>query len=337
MQLFGLLVLFWIISNIFQGFGLPFDAWTSQRYYAAKNERESALVAAQWIVLFSLRFLLMMGVGILALGIAEKISDPEIALPAVIDHYVPVVMKGLLLSALIAAGMSTIDSFVNASAAYFVKDIYKTYLKPDAGRQHLIKVSYATTAIIIILGIILGWNIPNINVIWGWMVMGLFTGMLPPNILKWFWWRFNGMGYAFGMGAGILAAVSHQLAFGWAPEYMTFSFVILVSTVGTVLGVFLGKPTDMAVLIHFYKKTKPFGCWGPVRNACESDFVVEVRKENLRDLLLLAPACVWQLTLFWVMTALVAEKWNAFWFSFAIVAGLSVVLYKYWYKNLKQT
>ena len=336
MRLFGLLILFWIIANIFQGFGLPFDAWTSQRYYAAKNERESALVAAQWIVLFSLRFLLMMGVGILALGIADKISDPELALPAVIDHYVPVVMKGFLLAALIAAGMSTLDSFVNASAAYFVKDIYKAYLKPEAGSKHLIKVSYATTAVIMILGVILGWNIPNINAIWGWMVMGLFTGMLPPNILKWFWWRFNGMGYAFGMAAGVLAAVLQPLAFGGAPEYIIFSFVILISTLGTVLGVFFGKPTEMQVLINFYKTTKPFGFWGPVRQACDSGLVAEVRKENRRDLLLLVPACVWQVTLFWAMTALVVKKWDAFLASFAVVAVLSVVLYKSWYRNLKQ-
>lgn len=336
MHLFGLLILFWIIANIFQGFGLPFDAWTSQRYYAAKNERESALVAAQWIGLFSLRFLLMMGVGILALGIADKISDPEMALPAVIDHYVPSIVKGLLLAALIAAAMSTLDSFVNSSAAYFVKDIYKAYLKPDAGDKHLIKVSYGTTAIIMTFGIILGWNIPNINAIWGWMVMGLFTGMLPPNILKWFWWRFNGMGYAFGMGAGIIAAVVHTFAFSGAPEYMTFTFVTIISTAGTVLGVFLGKPTEMSVLINFYKTTQPFGFWGPVRQACDEGFVAEVRKENRRDLLLLVPACVWQVTLFWAMTALVVKKWEAFFYSSAVVVGLSIVLYNYWYKNLKR-
>ena len=337
MRLLALLILFWVISNVFNGLGSPLDAWTGQRYYAAKNERESALVACQWIVLFSLRFLLMMGIGILAIGIAGKISEPEMALNTVIVHYVPMGVRGMLLAALIAAGMSSLDSVANSSAAYFVRDIYQRYIKPDANNRQLIRVSHISTAAIMILGVLVGWNVPNINSIWAWIIMGLFTGMLPPNILKWFWWRFNGMGYTFGMAAGILGAVAHYLIFGSTPEYTTFTFVIFISTVGTVLGVFVGKPTDMNVLINFYKKTKPFGFWEPVRQACEPELVSEAKKENKRDLLLIAPACVWQVTMFWMMTAFVAKKWYSFLGSFALVAVLSVILYKYWYKNLKRT
>ncbi len=99
MRFLGLLVIFWVISNVLQGFAVPLDGWTSQRYYAAKDERESALVACQWIVLFSFRFLMMMGFGVLALGIAGKIAEPELALPAVINHYVPAGVKGMLMAA----------------------------------------------------------------------------------------------------------------------------------------------------------------------------------------------------------------------------------------------
>ena len=256
MRLLSLLVLFWVIANVFQGFATPFDAWTSQRYYAARNERESSLVAAEWMALFGLRFLLMMGAGILAISIVDKIAEPEMAFTAVINHYVPSGLKGALLVAILAAGMSTLNSFVNASGAYFVKDIYNVHIKPDAGRKHLVKVSYCTTAAIMIFGVVLGCNMPNINSIWAWICMGLFTGMLPPNILKWFWWRFNGMGYACGMAAGILSAIVHTLLFPQAAEYTTFTIVIVISTLGTILGTFAGKPAEMDVLVNFYKKTR---------------------------------------------------------------------------------
>ena len=91
---------------------------TSQRYYAAKDARESSLVAFQWITLFSFRFLLMMGLGVLAVGIAGKISEPEMALPAVISHYVPVGVKGLLIAALLAAAMSSVDSIINSFSGH---------------------------------------------------------------------------------------------------------------------------------------------------------------------------------------------------------------------------
>jgi len=337
MQLIGVLIIFWIVANVFQGFGLPFDAWTSQKYYAARDERESSLIACQWIALFSLRFLLMMGMGVLAIGIADKIAEPEQALPAVIMELVPVGIKGMLIAALIAAAMSTVDGFVNSSAAYFVNDIYKQHIKRDATAGHLVWVSYFTTAAILIVGIVIGWNIKTIDSIWGWIVMGLLTGTLPPNIFKWFWWRFNGAGFACGMGSGIVAAIAHKAFFAQATPYTTFSIVMVISTIGTVVGVFLGKPTDMDTLVTFYKKIKPFGFWGPVRQRCEPEFVAEVEKETRRDMRLLAPACIWQVTLFWMMTALVAKKWGSFLGSFVAVAVLSGVLYKHWYRNLRSS
>lgn len=337
MTLLGVLILSWIVANVFQGFGLPFDAWTSQKFYAAKNPRESSLIAGQWISLFSLRFLLMMGMGVLAVGIAHKISEPEMALPMVIMELVPAGVKGLLIAALIAAAMSTVDGFLNSSAAYFVNDIYKEYLKPKASTKHLVKISYITTASIMIIGILIGWKVKTIDSIWGWIVMGLITGTLPPNIVKWFWWRFNGAGFAIGMVSGIMAAVMHKIMLSSAPPYATFAFVISMSTIGTIIGTFLGKPADMETLKKFYKTIKPFGFWGPVRDACEPDFVENVRAENRHDLRLLVPACIWQVTLFWMMTAVVVKKWGSFIVSFAIVVSLSVFLYHQWYKKLKNS
>ena len=332
----GTMILVWFFfNNVFQGFATPFDAWTSQRYYAAKDERESSLVACQWIALFSLRFLLMMGFGILAVGIKDKIADPEMALSAVIEHMIPVGLKGLLLAALLAAAMSTLDSFVNSSSAYFVRDIYQEFIKPKASSKELMRVSYLVTFAVMVIGIIVGWNAKNIGDIWGWICLGLFTGMLVPNIFKWFWWRFNGMGFVFGMASGILIALFHDNIFGDLTDHITAINITWVSAIGTIIGVFVGKPTDMEVLINFYEKSRPFGFWGLVRDKCDQQIVAVAKKENKRDLLLLAPACIWQITMFWMMTALVAKKWDAFFSSAAVVAVLSLVLYQYWYKNLK--
>lgn len=334
MKFFGLLVIFWTISNIFMGFGQPTDGFVSQRYYAARNERESSLIAWQWIVLLSLRFLMMTGVAVLALGIVQRFTDPEQAFPAVIDYYFPAGMKGIVLAGLIAAEMSSLDSIANSTAAYVVKDIYQEFFRPDASDRTLMKASYITTAVLFIISLVIGLTVSNLNSLWAWIVMGLVTGILPPGILKWFWWRFNGTGYAFGIGSGIMAAILHTVLFADAPEYVTFAFVLSVSTIGTVAGTFLGKPCPMPVLVNFYTKTRPFGWWKPVQEVCDNETVASIRRETRRDLLLLIPACVWQAAMFWMMSALVVKNWMSFGISAGIVAVLSWVLYKYWYKNL---
>ncbi len=338
MRSLGLLVLFWIILNVFQGFSMPWSSAESQRFYAAKNERESSLVAFQWITLTSLKYLLMMGLGILAIGITAQIASPEGALTAVISHYLPIGIKGFFIAGLLAAAMSTLDSIINSTAAYFVKDIYQKYIRPRAGHRHLIVVSYLTTAGILVGGVILGWDVEKINDINIWICMGLITGMLPPNILKWIWWRFNGLGYALGMLAGLLSSlvVMKLNLLEGAPEYIIFMIVTLCSFVCSIAGVFLGKPADMEVLAEFYRRIRPFGFWGPVKRRCDGDFVEVVRKENRRDLLLLGPACVWQMALFAMWTALVVKQWGAFFFTLVIVTALSAVLYRWWYKNLAE-
>ena len=332
----SLMILVWLVFNIMSGFGQPHDSWTSQKFYAAKNEREGSLIALQWILLFPLRFLMFMGVGILAISVASKISDPEMALHAVIAQYVPAGMLGVVLAAFMAAGMSTLNGTLNSSAAYFVNDIYSRYINPAATMKHQVRVSHITTFALMVIGVLIGVSVPNINKMWGWIIMGLFTGMTVPNIFKWFWWRFNGLGYAGGMAAGIISAILQARLFPDAEEYTRFGIIVAISAVGTLTGTFLGKPTDMDVMVNFYKKTRPFGFWAPVRAACfDSEMVHSIRKENTRDLLLLPVACLFQLCWIWIMNAIVVKAWVSVAGTAVTLIVLGFVLYKYWYKNLK--
>jgi solute:Na+ symporter, SSS family len=335
MKNLGLLTIAWTMMAFTIGFAVPHDAWTSQKYYAAKDERDAGLTAAWWIVVFSLRFMLFMGIGILAVGITGKIgSDPEMALPAVINHYVPMGMKGVWIAALLAAGTSTLNALINSSGAYFVKDIYKAYMVPNASGKNLMVVSYITTAAIMLLGMFVGWLIPTVTAIWGWIAMALFTGLIPANILKWFWWRFNGVGFACGLASGVISAIIQGLMWPNASEYAMFFVIIAISAIGAILGTFLGKPTDMDVLVKFYRQIRPCGLWGPVRKLCTPEFVAEVKTETRRDMWLLVPSCIWQCILYWMLCALVIKQWTSFTISAVIVGILTLILYKYWYKNL---
>ena len=280
-----------------QGFAMSIDAWTSQRYYAARNEREGSMTACQWIAPYSLRFVLMAGMGILAVGIAEHIPDPEMALSKVPINLIPVGIKGVLISAIIAATLSMTDSLVSSSA-YFVNDIYHPFIKPDASLKQLVRVSsLLTTAVLLVLGVSIGWFFGSISKIWGWITMGLLTGTLPPNILKWFRCRLNGVGYVCGAVGGVLAAIIVQMFFVDEPVYVIFTIVFAIFSVATIARNFLGKPTDEETLKEFYTRIRSLGYRKPIRKLVVLNLVREAEEENRRDVLLL-PALFWQVSLF---------------------------------------
>ena len=124
-----------------------------------------------------------------------------------IKNYIPVGVKGFLIAGLMAAAMSTFDSTVNAGAAYWVKDLYQAYLRPRASEKDLMFQARLASVGIVVLALLFSLTISNINEIWGWITMGIGAGMFIPQVIRWYWWRFNGYGFAIGTAVGMTAAV----------------------------------------------------------------------------------------------------------------------------------
>ena len=38
-------------------------------------------------------------------------------------------------------------------------------------------------------------------------MMALTAGMIIPNVLRWYWWRLNGWGYAAGIAGGMALSI----------------------------------------------------------------------------------------------------------------------------------
>jgi len=208
-NLFGIAIFFYLFRVTLEGAGGG-TGYMVQRYFAAKNDREAGLLSLLWTFLLMFRWPLIGAFAVLGVyyGMTHTvIADPELVLPTVINQFVPVGIKGLLIAGFIAAVMSTFDSTVNAGAAYWVKDIYQAYINPKANEKKLILHSRTASLVIVVLGLSFSFFISNINQIWGWITMGIGAGIFIPLVLRWYWWRFNGYGFAFGTFAGIIAAI----------------------------------------------------------------------------------------------------------------------------------
>lgn len=124
------------------------------------------------------------------------IRDPERVLPRVINTVLPAGARGFLVAGLTAAAMSTFDSTVNAGAAYWVKDIFQNYIRPNSTQATLVWHSRIASVVIVVAGMLGMFLASDINQVWGWVNMSIMGGMQMPLVLRWYWWRFNGYGYA---------------------------------------------------------------------------------------------------------------------------------------------
>ena len=282
--------------------------------------------------------------GILGMDWASKLSllsfegtvNPERILPAVILHMIPMGFRGMILIALIAASMSTFDSTVNMTTGFFVKDIYQRYLRQSAPNRELIYASWAFIVVLVAAGFALGYITKSINDIWGWIIMGLGSGFVVPMFLRFYWWRFNGGGFAAGLVVGMVSSIIQRFVFPELDERLQFTVITSLSLVGAVIGTYLTEPTDRNVLENFYRKTRPFGFWGPLKVNLPEHERQAMEREHFYDILSLPFALGWQITLFILPMQFVIGAYDAMPVTGVIFAVSLLGMYVFWYRKLPE-
>ena len=264
----------------------------------------------------------------------EGTVNAERIVPAVILLSLPVGIRGFMLIAFVAAALSSFNASVNMTTGYFTRDIYQRYIRPHANNRELIASSYGFTVVLVIAGFVLAYNIQSINQIWGWVMMGLGGGLAIPSLLKFYWWRFNGGGFAIGTTVGIAAAIAQSFLLPGLPEWQQFVLVSTRSLVATVLGTYLTEPTDEKVLRNFYETTRPFGFWKPCREKLNAAAREAMFCEHRNDLLAIPFVLAWQVTLFLLPMQLIIRSYTEFQLTLSVFVVSLLGLYWFWYRRL---
>jgi SSS family solute:Na+ symporter len=222
------------------------------------------------VILLPTRYLMIMGFAVLGILYYKEMNlesasgiDFEKILPAGINSFVPPGLVGLLLAGLLAAFIGTFAGTLNAAQAYILNDIYLKYINPHASGRGVTRVGYLVGILVVVISIALGFFAKNVNDILQWIVGALYGGFIAANVLKWHWWRFNAMGFFWGMMIGIVAALIFPYIFTGVPLY-SWPLLFAISFAGSVVGTYFSPPTEREVLKSFYKKVKPWGAWGPI-------------------------------------------------------------------------
>lgn len=334
-SLFLMLSVVWVLKGTLLSLGGPQQLYDMQRFLAARSPRDAAKAGMLWGVALTPMFMVSAAVGVIGLmKWGGDLPHPERLYPVVIGSLLPIGLKGLVLAGLLSAFMSNFSATVNAGAAYLVRDGYQQLVRPKASDRELIQASRVASALVALGGILVGIQARNIDVIFAWIMMTLGTAVLMPNVLRWFWWRFNGWGYAVGTLCGVGSSIVAALSFAEVSVATSFVILLGISTLSSVVASLLTPPTEMDTLKDFYLRIRPPGFWGPVKAAVLADNPNTPRDSFARDLSCLLVGIVGLHSLYMASSYACTKQWWAFGTTLLVVSLTAVVLYFLWYKHL---
>ena len=139
-----------------------------------------------------------------------EIADSSVVFITMVRKIFPALISGLLLSAILAAAMSTADSQLLASASAFASDVYKPIIrKNQASDKEMLWAGRFVVLVISVIAVLIASD-PNSGTIMGlvenaWGVFGAAFG--PAILLSLFWKRFTFGGAVAGILTGAIVDI----------------------------------------------------------------------------------------------------------------------------------
>ena len=199
-----------IVSGLGWGlgyFGMPHIIVRFMSVRSDKDLKKSAKIGITWNVLIVIFSVAAGCIGHLLLG---EISDSSTVFIQMVRMLFPALISGVLLSAILAASMSTADSQLLASASAFASDVYKpVFSKGKASDKEMLWAGRFVVLAISVIAVLIASN-PNSGTIMGLVenAWGLFGAAFGPAImLSLFWKRFNFEGAIAGIVTGAVVDV----------------------------------------------------------------------------------------------------------------------------------
>ncbi len=338
-KLFGALLIVWVMKGLLLSLSGPEQLYDFQRFLAAKNPKDASKLGALWGIIHTVRWPMAMGLAVLGIVGLTQQGDPEKVLPSVIQQMLPAGLRGFAIAALLSGFLATFNSTVNGGASYIVKDIYHKYINPEASQKKLIYASYVSSALLIVMGIVIGFSATSINQMFNWIMGALGAGVLLPNVLRWYWWRLNGWGYAIGALSGIGLSMIQGVvpAFKTMPMYYTFPAILLLAFIITVIVTLVTEPTDEKTLRSFYTTVRPAGFWKPVAaQTANLDGGTPMKSTFGRDMLNVVLGIPWLSAMWMCPIYLVLHRMTEAVIAAVAVIALSLVLWQTWYRRLEE-
>jgi len=197
-----------VLSGLKWSVGYPGQPHIVVRYMAIDDSRNIAkgtLIAVVWslVALYGAMFVGLVARAVVSRDLAaEGLVDS--AMPILALQLLPTALAGVMLSAAVAAMMSTVDSQIIIAVGAVVRDVYEKLLGGHPSGRVAVWLSRLVIVVLGIAGITLAWEGESVfaKVLDAWG--SLSAGLGPAIVLACVWKRTSRAGIIVGMIAGVL-------------------------------------------------------------------------------------------------------------------------------------
>lgn len=265
----GVLAVQWFAQINADGSG-----YLAQRSMACETDRDAAYAG----VVFTVAQVVLRSLCWIPIALALILLfpfDPELPVSAqtaaregtyvlAINEYLPSGLKGLMLTGMLGALASTVDTHLNWGSSYMTNDIYRRFIEPrlavEGSRRRRVWVARLSNVLILVIAILLLPFLDSIQEAWRISLL-LGAGVGPVLVLRWIWWRITAWGELASLVASGLAA---PLLLAHIQDDATR--LLLAAAVASLAGIavsLLGPHEQEQQLRAFFERVKPPGVWTP--------------------------------------------------------------------------
>ena len=341
--LLAVFALQWLIQLNSDGTG-----FLAQRTMACRSDRDAKMASVVFtftqILLRSLLWL-PIALGLLVIFPPQNMQSEmfqalrEATFVRGMDELLPPGVKGIMLTGMLAALASTVDTHLNWGSSYWTNDIYKRivceiWLKKEPSQKSLVWVARGANLLVLIIAMMIGTQLTSINAAWQIsLLLGAGVGIVL--IMRWVWWRMTSWGEISAIAASMI--LSPIVFFGIEDQAFRLLLVAGGSTLVSLLVVLIGGPEKEEGLINFYRKVRPPGFWGKIADKVQPGLAASARKELWQKLTTMVICGVSLFSLLvgfgsWLIGS-PPPQWvpsSALWIGFCLLVG--VVLIPVWWK-----
>ena len=241
-----------IVSGLSWGlgyFGMPHILVRFMSIKEPKKMRTSATVAIVWVVITLASAIVLAYLGRVVYGpeLLAQQAQKNIFIKAVTDLF-PAFIAGILLSAIIAAAMSTADSQLLVASSSFTSDIYKPVIRKNASEKEVLWIGRGVVIIIAIVAYFIAANggkgaqaiMTMVDNAWG----GFGASFGPVIILSLFWKRLTYKGAIAGVVGGAVTDIVWLMFLSFTGIYEILPGFVVGLAAAIIVSLIDKKPSD---------------------------------------------------------------------------------------------
>ncbi len=255
------------ISDILSGFGWGLGYFGMPhilvRYMAIRSEKEMKRSRVTGIIWTTIILLMATVVGLVAheyLGSYLEEGRQSTVFITMVRNLFPAFLGGLLLSAILAASMSTADSQLLASSSALVSDVYKKMVRKKAEDREMLLAGRIVVVVISVVSLLIALSPNNAGIMalveCAWGAFGAAFG--PVIILALYWKRFTYKGAVAGISVGFLVDALWYAFLSKPTGLYEIIPGFICGLVAAVLITLVDKTPSKDVQEMFEKSEKPF-------------------------------------------------------------------------------